>query len=60
MSEGVGFVNTALLEEEHDQPLTWLETMASSEDGRDEAAPALIARGEGGQGRPTGRPQGKP
>jgi hypothetical protein len=22
MSEGVGFVNTALLEEEHDQPLT--------------------------------------
>jgi hypothetical protein len=25
MSEGVGFVNTALLEEEHDQPLIWPE-----------------------------------
>jgi hypothetical protein len=25
MSEGVGFVNTALLEEEHDQPLAWPE-----------------------------------
>jgi hypothetical protein len=31
MSEGAGFVNTALLEEEHDQALTWAETIVFAE-----------------------------
>jgi hypothetical protein len=59
MSEGAGFVNTALLEEEHDQPLTGPGTTHVLDGRRDERtlARSRIAE-EGGQGRPQAARRG--
>jgi hypothetical protein len=59
MSEGVGFVNTALLEEEHDQPLTHPGTTGVLDGRRDEGtlARSRVAE-EGGQGRPQAARRG--